>query len=336
MIIVTNCLGNTADEGGMKVCSSLARRIKAANPAVTVVSSGSEAGACDVHCPAGKFLLSWKLVKLLLARKEPVLYLPGYARTLPTAMRIFLLSLFARWGLRVLIVMRAPINRLSAMLLRLSGAEILTLSDESREAFAGVIGRRASQVKTGVDTTRFIPVTPEEKRMLRHKYGLPQDKPIVLHVGHMKEGRNIRQLLKVDERFHVVLVVSTLTAEFEDQELRCALQQKENLTIIDSYIPHIEEIYQAADVYLFPVEKPRHCIDVPLSALEAASCGLPVVSTPYGEMKQLLGRSGFCQLDDFDARNINDVLDTAIRRGEHGREHVLPYDWQHAVTELVQ
>ena len=77
MIIVTNCLGNTADEGGMKVCSSLARRIKAANPAVTVVSSGSEAGACDVHCPAGKFLLSWKLVKLLLARKEPVLYLPG-------------------------------------------------------------------------------------------------------------------------------------------------------------------------------------------------------------------------------------------------------------------
>lgn len=336
MIIVTNCLGNTADEGGMKVCSSLARRIKAANPAVTVVSCGSEAGACDVHCPAGKFLLSRKLVKLLLKRREPVLYLPEYARTLPTAMRIFLLSLFARWRLRVLIVMRAPINRLSGMLLRLSGAEVLCLSAESREAFAAVIGQRATQVKTGVDTRRFVPVSPEEKLALRQRYGLPQDKPIVLHVGHMKEGRNIRQLMKVDDRFHVVLVVSTLTAEFEDAELRHTLQQKENLTVIDRYIPRIEEIYQAADVYLFPVEKPRHCIDVPLSALEAASCGLPVVSTPYGEMKRLLGCSGFYQLDDFDAKNINDLLETAIRRGEHGREHVLPYDWQHAVTELMQ
>lgn len=336
MIILTNCLGNTADEGGMKVCSSLARRIKAADPSVTVVSCGSEAGECDVHCPAGKFLLSWPLVKLLFQRREPVLYLPAYARTLPTAMRIFLLSLVARWGLRVLIVMRAPINRLSGVLLKLSGAEILCLSEESREAFAGVIGIRAGQLQTGVDTTRFIPVSPEEKLALRRKYGLPADKPIVLHVGHMKEGRNIRQLLKVDESFHVVLVVSTLTAEFEDAELRHTLQQKENLSIIDSYIPHIEEIYQLADAYFFPVEKARHCIDVPLSALEAASCGVPVVSTPYGEMKQLLGHEGFYRIDSFEQEDINDLLDTAIRRGANGRVHVLPYDWQNAVTELLR
>lgn len=336
MIILTNCLGNTADEGGMKVCSSLARRIKAADQSVTVVSCGSEAGGGDVHCPAGKFLLSWPLVKLLVQRREPVLYLPGYARTLPTAMRILLLSLFARWGLKVLIVMRAPINRLSGMLLKMSGAEILCLSEESREVFSGVIGNRAGQLRTGVDTTRFVPVSPEEKLALCRQYDLPADKPIVLHVGHMKEWRNIRQLLKVDDRFHVVLVVSTLTAEFEDAELRHALQQKQNLTIIDSYIPHIEEIYQLADAYFFPVEKARHCIDVPLSALEAAGCGIPVVSTPYGEMKRLLGYEGFYRIDSFEPEDINDLLDTAIRRGVNGREAVLPYDWQNAVTELLR
>lgn len=336
MIILTDCLGNVADEGGMKVCSSLTRRIKAAAPSVTVISYGSEAGECDMHLPANKLLLNGQLIRFLRRKKEPVLYLPSYARTLPMSVRIFILSLFAGRRLQVLIVMRAPIKKLAGFLLRLSGAEILCLSAESRDAFQRVLGKKVRQIKTGVDTQRFVPVSSEAKTALRRKYELPEDKPIVLHVGHMKEGRNVGQLMQLDERFHGVLVVSTLTAAFQDEALRRRLTAKENLTVIDRYIPHIEELYQLADVYLFPVEKERHCIDVPLSALEAAACGLPVVTTAYGEMKQLLGKRGFSTIRSFEKEHINALLDDAIRAGANPREHVLPYDWQHAVQELLR
>jgi glycosyltransferase involved in cell wall biosynthesis len=132
-----------------------------------------------------------------------------------------------------------------------------------------------------------------------------------------------------------VLVVSTLTAAFEDKPLRDSLAAKENLTIIDRYLQHIEEIYQLADAYLFPVEKARNCIDVPLSALEAAACSIPVVATEYGELKGLLGRDGFTRIESFDVQMLNDQLDAAIHKGGDPRPHVLPYDWQHAVKELL-
>ena len=335
MIILTDCLGNAADEGGMKVCSSLTKRLKIADPSVTVVSYGEMAGACDLHIPANKFLLSWRLFRLLRQKKEPVLYLPSYARTLPLAGRILMLTLLAGRRVRALIVMRAPIKKLSALLLKMSGAEILCLSEESAEAFRQEAGISARQLKTGVDTQCFKPVSAEKKAQLRRKYGLPEDRHIVLHVGHMKEGRNIGAMGKLDERFHGVLVVSTLTAAFEDKMLRNSLEGKKNLTILDQYLPHIEEMYQLADVYLFPVEKRRHCIDVPLSALEAAACSIPVVATEYGELKTLLGRAGFTRIESFDAQKLNDQLEAAICKGGDPRPHVLPYDWQHTVKELL-
>lgn len=335
MIILTDCLGNAADEGGMKVCSSLTKRLKEADPSITVISYGETAGGSDLHIPANKFLLSWRLFRLLRQKKEPVLYLPSYARTLPLAGRILILTLLAGRRVRAMIVMRAPIKRLAAMLLKMSGAEILCLSEDSAAAFRQEAGVRARQLKTGVDTQRFKPVSAEKKAELRRKYDLPEDKHIVLHVGHMKEGRNIGAMGKLDQRFHGVLVVSTLTAAFEDKPLRDSLAAKKNLTIIDQYLPHIEEIYQLADAYLFPVEKARNCIDVPLSALEAAACSIPVVATEYGELKGLLGRDGFTRIESFDVQMLNDQLDAAIHKGGDPRPHVLPYDWQHAVKELL-
>lgn len=336
MIILTDCLGNTADEGGMKVCSSLANRLKAADPSVTVVSYGEQAGTSDVHIPTNKFLMSWPLLRLLRRKKEPILYLPSYARMLPMAGRILILTLLALRRVQALIVMRPPYHKLGSWLLKLSGAEILCLSEEATEAFRQTVGDRARQIKAGVDTARFAPVAAEEKVELRKKHGLPADKPIVLHVGHMKEGRGVGAMARLDNRFHGVLVVSSLTAGFEDKVLHERLAAQDNLTIIDEYIPCIEELYQLADVYLFPVEKARNCIDVPLSALEAAACGIPVVATEYGELKGLLGQDGFYRLDRLDADTLNDRLEAALREDGDPRPCVLPYDWKNAVVQLLR
>lgn len=335
MIILMNCLTDQADEGGVKLANHLAREIRAARPDTTIVSYGKEAHGCDVHIPVdNKLMMNRPLARFLRGRKEPVLYFPAYTRMLNTALHTFVMSLAAH-RVKTVVVMRGRMNPLTKLLLWLSRAEVITLSEETRNAFRLVIGHRAKQLKTGVDTTRFHPVSPEEKAALRERYSLPKDKTIVLHVGHMKAGRNVTLMKYLDESFHGVLVTSTTTANEQDTATRTELEAQSNITIIDRYLPAVEELYQLADVYLFPVMAARNCIDVPLSVLEAAACGIPVVSTDYGEMKSLLKREGFYHLRSFRAEVINGLLRKAAQSGKNPRESVMEYDWKNAPAQLL-
>lgn len=335
MIILSNCLTRTADEGSLNIANSLIRRIKRAKPETTVVSYERHAAWSDMHLPINKFLLNGMLIRLIREKKEPVLYVPFPTRMLPAALRIFILSRFARRGLRTMLVMQGTMGRLAGWLIKHSGAEILTVSRSSWETYREIIGSRAVYLRTGVDTKRFAPVDEEKKAALREKYGLPQDKPIVLHVGHMNPGRNIGCMLELDESWHGVLVVSTTTAGGQDMQLRRKFAEKSNIKLLDTYCPAIEEIYQLSDVYLFPVVETGHCIDVPLSALEAASCGIPVVTTAYGEMQELTEKKGFYQIESFDPAALNDLLERALAERISPRESVLEYDWNIAVEFLL-
>lgn len=334
-MILTNCLTGRDDEGCLKVANSLIDRMKRMDPAVTVISCGEASPRCDVHLPANKLMLSPKLWRYLRKQRERVLYMPSFARMLPTALRVFVLSRMTGCPVQVLLTMLSPIGRMAKLLLRLSGAQVISLSGQSHEAYRAVIGDKAIRLKTGVDTARFVPA-PDRKAELRRKYGIPEDKPVVLHVGHMTAGRNIGKLLLLDERFHGVLVVSTQTSGVADEALRAQLANRSNITIIDHYVPQIEELYQLADVYLFPVEQACCCIDVPLSAMEAAACDIPVATTAYGEMQSLVGQEGFYRIDSFDADKLNALLQSLCESGRGGRAQVLPYDWNNAAAWLLQ
>lgn len=335
MIIVTNCLTDKADEGGRKVASSLIGRIKKRHPETTVVTYETGQGLGDIHLKINKLMLSKKLFQLLKRKKEPLLYVPSAAKMRAAALRIFILSLFARWGLRVILVMAFPMDRFSGFLLRKSGARVITLSRDTWEHYRQAIGDQAVYLKTGVDTKRFCPVDGAQKQALRKKYGIPPGKLVALHVGHLKAERNVQQLLKLDEKWHSVLAVSTLTATEQDQALRKRLAERENVTLIDWYLPNIEELYQLADVYLFPVVQAHHCIDVPLSALEAAACGIPVVTTPYGELKELLDKPGFYEIESFKPAQLNALMATAASDSTDPRQSVLQYDWENPVQQAL-
>lgn len=335
MIVLTNCLAEKTDEGCLKVANSMIPAMMKSDPTITLVSYGKEQLQCAVHIPANKLLISCDLWKFLLSRNEQVLYIPAFARMLPTTFRLCVLSLISKKKVWALLSMKSRFGLLSKLMLKASGAEVIALSNESWQRYRAMIGSRAVYLKTGVDTKRFVPVTSERKKELRIKYGVPADKPLVLHVGHMKSGRNVQQLASVDESFHVVLVTSTLTKKEQDIEVRRKLEACSNISLFDSYYPHIEEIYQMADVYLFPVVNESSCIDVPLSALEAAACGLPVVTTPFGELKEMMGKQGFYLLDSFEPESMNKLLVQAILEKKNARECVMEYDWELSVSRLL-
>ena len=199
MIILTNCLTDLADEGCLKVANSLVKRIREKEPQTKVVTYGDSPKQGDVHVKTNKLMLNRKLLSLLRKEKEPVLYIPAVAKAHTMAARVFLLSLFAPKGIQVIQVMSYPMGKLVKLLLKLSKARIFAFSKDSWQSFYDLIGEKAEYLKTGVDTQRFCPIPKEQKSALREKYGLPTDKPIVLHVGHLKAKRNVEKLLVANQ-----------------------------------------------------------------------------------------------------------------------------------------
>lgn len=335
MIILTNCLSDVVDEGCLKVANSLIDRIKKEAPETTVITYGEAAKRGDLHLKVNKLLLNGKLLWFMWKKKEPVLYVPAVAKGHTMAARVAVLSLAARRGLQVMQVMQHPTGKLAGLLLKWSRAEVITLSAASCRYYKNLIGQRAKYLKTGVDTERFHPVDEDQKKRLREKYSLPADKPIVLHVGHLRTGRNVEQLLALNDSLHGVLVASTYASDVQENDLKEKLQTASNVTVLGGYLPNIEEIYQLADVYLFPVIKEHNCIDTPLSALEAAACDVPVVATPYGELEELICEDGFYEISSFEPDSLNKLLHKAVQEKEKPRGSVLPYDWNLAVKKIL-
>ena len=331
MLILTNCLTKNADEGCVNVAYNLIKRIKSTVSNVKVVSYERTSELTDVEIKLNKFMLSIPLIKLLRNEKD-VLYIPFPAKTIATVIRIFILSLFCK-NLSVLISMHDGVDRLSGLLLRCSGVRLFVLSKSAYDDFKSFVGERVVHIKTGVDTEKFVPVSPEKSTELKVKYGLSPEKKVILHVGHLNEGRNIGELLNINDDYEILLVTSTLTKKEQDENLKNILQSKSNIKIIDDYIPEIQEVYQLSDLYLFPVVEKGHCIDIPLSCLEAAACNTPVVTTAYGGMKEFREKNGFYHIDSFE--NINEVIKKALSvKDVSPRESVSEYNWNNAIEAL--
>ena len=337
MQILTNCLQGHDDEGGIKVARKIVQGIRQCCPETKLYTYGSEAAASDSHLRLNKMMLNLKLACLLRKNKENLLYAPQYARMLPMALRTLVLSVYTRGRVNVLLPMCFAPGKAARWMLKLSRARLFVLSNDSWELMRAATANEVCYVKAGVDTNRFHPVDRERKRQLREKYGFTPEQKIVLHVGHLTSGRNVRTMLALSEEYQAVLVASTRTRDVWDAELSQRLQSgSAAIRLIDSYLPQIEEIYQAADVYFFPVEEAGRCIDSPISVLEAAACDLPVVTTPYGEVKQLLGQEGIYAVNSPDKGEVDSATRKALEAKTGARSAVSEYDWQIATARIME
>lgn len=336
MIILTDCLTHTSGEGCLKVANKLVERICSYDPETLVISFGNRATNQGTYMKLNRAFINPSLFSVIRGRNEPVLYIPFSSNTLMSAFRTCVLSRKAKAGVRVIFTLRHPMNGLGAFLLKKSGATVIALSEDSC-AYYRSLGVKAVYLRTGIDTEQFIPVSAAEKEALREKYRVAPGKKVLLHVGHLTAGRNVEKLLDIGNDYHVFLVVSPNTLREDGQALREKLLRRPCTTIVDTYQEHVEELYQMADVYFFPVQQMENCIDVPLSVLEAAACGVPVVTTDYGELKAFKGKAGFRFLETLDKHSINRALDEMSETRDCGsREAVKPYDWDHAARELME
>lgn len=333
MIILTDCLTETVDEGCLKVANSLTKRIKKNNPNATVISYGRKSKDSDIFINLNKLFWNKKLFDEINRHDGNILYIPFSSNTPASIFRTFMLSIMSKKKVAVLFVLRHPMRKLAKLFLKGSKAHIVTLSRKSFEFYSAIVGKRVLYLKTGVDVHQFAPVDDNQKIELKQKYGLDKNKPVILHVGHLNEGRNIEALGGITEDKQVLLIISTICNQ--NEEIRTRLESKNNIRIIDEYCPEIHEIYQLSDVYVFPVMKEENCIDVPLSVLEAASCNIPILATPYGELREFIGENGIIFKDAILAENIDEELNKVLKIKEFdNRKMVIPYDWEDSTKIL--
>ena len=132
-------------------------------------------------------------------------------------------------------------------------------------------------IPLGVDTHRFIP--SHSKAVAKKKIGIDPNKLVIGFCGRIGREKDLGTLLQafqeIKNMFPVILLIvgSGLTEEVQDEDIILAGRQQ-------NVVPYL----QAMDIYVLPSLTET----TSLSTLEAMSCGLPVICTPVGAIREYI------------------------------------------------
>jgi len=209
----------------------------------------------------------------------------------------------------------------------------LTISNQLTNYFKD-LGCNAIVLPCGVDVQKFKPVNKERKMKLRKKYNIPQNKFVVLHVGHATKARNLSVFKNLlDDKIQSIFVSSK---SFNiDKTLVRELKQSGCITFCD-YIENIEELYQLADCYVFPTINESNSIALPLSVLEAMACNIPVIATRFGALSELFKDDGSFLFFNGTTEDLAEKIQLIMKshRTVANRDKVLKFDWKNVTKKL--
>jgi len=238
----------------------------------------------------GRTLLSRELRSVLDTWKpELLIYTPASGLTGFGMLRSVLLRRISGRPTIVVALQARETGRIHRAISMWSAPElVLSPVRELREAFEQ-LRVNTDFIMPGYDPGLFKPVDAGTKSRLRDKYRIPGDRYIVLHVGHVKESRNLQALLRYRDWGGDIQPV--VKAGEVEPVWRDHLRQA-GIIVMDEYTDDVHEIYQAADLYFFPVSIRTGALEFPLSVIEACACGLPVLTTRFGALPEILADGG--------------------------------------------
>ena len=208
-------------------------------------------------------------------------------------------------------------SRLASMCLRAFKPDAAIVQSEKWARYCSRFDIVVSdELQAGVDLKKFRQVSEEQRRRIRDRIGLPADKKILLHIGHLNVRRNVLALAEFTNDADILPVVVGSTTVRASGRIVSALQRA-GAKVIREYLENVEEFYQAADCYVFPTVDPHGCVQIPLSVLEALACGVPVVTTRFEGLPHYLpeGFPGLTYVDNPAAirQGVQRVLCSGVR-----------------------
>ena len=175
-----------------------------------------------------------------------------------------------------------------------------------------------------IDTNRFYPVSTVEKKIFRQKLDLPENVRLILFVHRFSPVRKTAYYFPfiLDRFFEDQYIGETLFLMIgggpEKNKMADQIRQRpyaRNVRFLDE-IPNAEiaAYYQAGDIFI----QPSYAEGFPRTLLEAMACGLPVVTTDAGGIRDILGpvQKTF-MVEKTDRQGFADSLHQMARSAEH-------------------
>jgi glycosyltransferase involved in cell wall biosynthesis len=337
VFLVAEEVGETPDEGYAKVVAELGR---AMGSHATVITHLTRDGGGNSRIRVGlrrmRAVANRRLRRdLLQARPSTVVYMSRSSVTLSALVRSRLLKWMAG-GSRVVMIalqprsLRWPVRLAS----RLLWPDLLLVSTDAERRGAEGLGARVDRIVTGVDLERFRPAGLDEKASLRRKWGIPVDTRVVLHVGHLTDGRNLEALLPLAAQPGLTVVVVASSQRHSasgrlEQSLRAS-----GVVLIQGFIADIDEVYRLADCYVFPTISTDFAIAMPLSILEAIASDLPVAAMRFGALPEQFGDTDGVLLVEDASELVDGVLDL-LRDRPSTRRLSERYSWAAVADQVV-
>jgi len=292
---------------------------------------------CKKALPSNKLFISSFLKKTIRAfNPDLIYYLPTAHATIYSFLRAKVLKLYGREARTVLVTLQPrKYNPVSKRIIPFIVPDLALAQSLKTKKVLEDLGCKAQMIQTGVDLRKFTPPTNEKvKSDLRRKYGLPSDKYIVLHVGHINRNRNVQFLGNIQCLDYVQAIAVGSTTYPEDEDLVKELKDK-GVIVLTNYFRKIEEIYQCADCYLFPVFSEDACIEVPLSVLEAMASNLPVVTTKFRGLPNLVSEHDGLVYVNNKGEILSKINSVKSIPDPRTRDLVGQFSWENVVKQVL-
>jgi glycosyltransferase involved in cell wall biosynthesis len=168
-------------------------------------------------------------------------------------------------------------------------------SDITREYLAhGVASARIASIPQTIDIQRFRPATAKDRAALRIQLKLPADRRILVFTGRLVSWKGLPILLRAWRAIHprhpdtLLLLVGGGSADIYNCEDELKTFVREN-DLSDSVrftgdVDNVQDYLRASDAFVFPTLNEAFGV----SLIEAMACGLPVVSTDNGGIKDIV------------------------------------------------
>ena len=150
----------------------------------------------------------------------------------------------------------------------------------------------------GIDCQKLSP-NHIIRDQIRSNYSITDQEILLLSVGSLTREKGHHFVLKIlktlaDESFPIKLMIVGAGPFRDTLEKMTSEMQLKNRVIFAGHVTNedIPALYNAADIYLFPSLRKE---GLPLTVIEAMSCGKPVVATFSGSLKGVVqdGFNGF-------------------------------------------
>lgn len=195
-------------------------------------------------------------------------------------------------------------------------------------------------IPNGVDLQKFRP-DPVKRIEIRDRYGISEDDIVLIFAGNMFRLKGLDHILaSISNIPEVRLFIVGEDPNIDDYKLRSTrMGIRERVIFTGRIIKGIEQYYAASDIFLLPSASEGF----PLTCLEAAATGLPLIGTRISGIEEIIkeGYNGF-----FVSRNSEDirekiqalVQDVQLRRqmGGNARRTAEKYSWEKVVEQTLR